>query len=292
MRRPRIQFTVRRLMLAIAVCALTLGIAPVAFRSGYKLWWTWIVVQDIKSSGQSRASAEGYEMAGPRALEALREAVRSGPKKTRLHAMQELGRIGQDPTPAFRELARPAVPDLIAALTDDDEEIRIWAAITLGQTGPNGANAVEPLVAAALLSYDDHPQLVVCAIKALGEIGPAARPALPVLAPMVNERDNRTHIIAVHAFWRIGPKGPAEASLVVPRLLDRLTASKNSRERAWIAEILSEMGPSAREAIPALSTAADDPDTQVASAARKALKAVTATRQSAGGSVEMDSRGQ
>jgi HEAT repeat protein len=278
-------------MLAIAVCALTLGIAPVAFRSGYKLWWTWTVIQDVKR-GQSRASPEGYAAAGPRALEALREAVRSGAKKTRLHAMLELGRIGQDTTPAFRELARTAVPDLISAFTDEDEEIRIWAAITLGQIGPDAANAVEPLITAALLPYDDHPQLVVCAIKALGEIGPAARPALPVLAPMVNNRDNRTHIMAVHAFWRIGPKGPAEASLVVPKLLDRLTASNDSRERAWIAEILSEMGPSAGDAIPALSTAADDPDTRVASAARKALKAMTATRQSAGGSVEMDSRGQ
>jgi hypothetical protein len=273
MRRPRFQFTVRRLMLGIAVCALTLGIAPVAYRSGYKLWWTWVVVHDVQR-GQSRASPEGYAMAGPRALEALREAVRSSAKKTRLHAMQELGRIGQDLTPAYRELARPAVPDLIEALKDDDDEIRTWATITLGQIGPDAASAVEPLITAALLPYDDHPQLVVCPIQALGEIGPAAQPALPVLASMVNDPENRNHIMAVQAVWRIGPRDRAEASIIVPKLIKRLSSRKDSRERAWIAGILAEIGPAAREAIPALATAARDSDSQVADAAGKALGAI------------------
>jgi HEAT repeat protein len=262
-------------MLAIAILALTLGITPIAFRRFHELWWTWTVIQDVQR-GRSRASPEGYAMAGPRALEALREAVRSGAQKTRLHAMQELGRIGQDPTPAFRELARPAVPDLIDALTDEDEEIRIWAAISLGQLGSNAASAVEPLIVAASLSYDDHPQLVVSAIQALGEIGPAARPALPILVPMVDDPENRSHIMAIHAFWRIGPKGQAEASIVVPKLLERLSSSKNSRERAWIAEILADIGPAAESAIPALATAGADPDPAVAGAARNALRSVRA----------------
>jgi hypothetical protein len=83
--------------------------------------------------------------------------------------------------------------------------------------------------------------------------------------------------MALHAFWRIGPKGPAEASLVVPKLIDRLSTSKLPRERAWAAKILAEMGPAAREAIPALSMATGDPGQEVGSAADDALRAPKAT---------------
>jgi HEAT repeat protein len=204
--------------------------------------------------------------------------------------MQELGRIGQDLTPAFRDLARPAVPDLIDALTDEDEAIRMWATIALGQIGPGAASAVEPLVALASLSYNDHAQLVVSAIKALGEVGPAATPALPILAPMVNDPQNPTQIFATQAFWRIGPKEQAEASIVVPKLLARFSSSKDSRERAWIAEILSEIGPAARKAIPAIATAAEDSDSQVADAARKALGSIAAPGEDVATGVQPRSR--
>jgi HEAT repeat protein len=261
-------------MLAIAVCALTFGIAPVAFRSGYKLWWTWVVVQDVER-GQFRFSPEGYATAGPRALQALREAVRSGAKKTRLDAMQTLGMIGQDLSPKYRKLAKPAVPDLIEALTDEDEEIRIWAAITLGHIGSNAASAVEPLI--GLVQDEAHPVVVPNAITALGEIGPPAIRALPVLAPMVNDPEHRNHVMAIQAFWRIGPKGLGEASLVIPKLIDRLQTTKSSHERAWVAGVLGGMGSAAREAIPALSMAAEDPEQQVSSAASNALRALAGT---------------
>jgi HEAT repeat protein len=271
--RPPVRFTVRRLMAAVAICALVLGIAPICFRSGYEYWWAWTVLRDVRRGQSTRYSAEGLARVGPRVVQALREALRSAPKTTRLDAMRSLGVIGLDPRAAVRDLARPAVPDLIAALGDNDEEVRLWAAITLGQIGPNAASAVEPLIES--VRDEAHPVVIPSAIKALGEIGPVAIRALPILAPMVRDPEHRNHIMAIHAFWRIGPKGQAEASILVPTLIDRLGTSTWPRERARTAEILAEMGPAAREAIPALSMAARDPEQEVALAAGNALRALT-----------------
>jgi HEAT repeat protein len=262
-------------MAAVAICALVLGIAPICFRSGYEYWWSWTVLRDVRRGQSTQYSAEGLARVGPRVVEALREAIKNAPKTTRVAAMRSLGVMGLDPMAAVRNLARPAVPDLIAALGDNDEEVRLCAAVTLGQFGPNAASAVEPLIES--VRDEAHPVVIPSAIKALGEMGPVAIRALPVLAPMVRAPESRNYIMAIHAFWRIGPKGQAEASIVVPKLIDRLGTSTWPRERAWIAEILVEMGPAAREAIPALSMAAADPEQEVALAAANALRTLTRT---------------
>jgi HEAT repeat protein len=206
-------------------------------------------------------------------VQALREALRSDQKKTRLAAFQSLGAIGRYRNAATRDLVKPAVPDLIECLRDEDDENRTWAAITLGEIGPDAVAAVGALLAS--VRDEEHPVVIPSAIQALGQIGPVARPALPVLAPMVIDPEHRNHIMAIRAFWRIGPRGQAETSIVVPRLIARLSTSKHPRERAWVAEILSEIGPAAREAIPALSAAAQDPEQQVRYAASNALRALT-----------------
>jgi HEAT repeat protein len=266
MRLLRIRFTVWRLMVAVGICASILWIAPISVN----YWWTWTVIRDVKRGQSTRYSAEGFSRAGPRSVRALRQAISSGQKKTRLDALQSLGVIGLAPRADVRDLAKPAVPELIDALRDNDDEIRLWAAITLGQIGPNAVSAVEPLLAS--VRDEEHLVVGVSAIKALGEIGPVATAALPVLASMVDDPHHISHVMATHAFWRIGPKGRAEASIVVPRLIDRLSASKDTRERAWVAEIFTEMGAAAREAIPALSMAAGDPEHEVRYAASNALR--------------------
>jgi HEAT repeat protein len=268
MRLLRIRFTVWRLMVAVGICASILWIAPI----GVEYWWTWTVLRDVKRGRSTRYSAEGFARAGPRSVRALREAISSGQKKTRLDALQALGVIAREENVFVRDLAKPAVPNLIAALRDKDDEVRTWAAITLGQIGPNAVSAVEPLL--ALLRYEENPQVISCAVRSLGEIGPGARPALPVLAAMVQNPEHTAQVFAIQAFWRVGPKGRAEASIVVPKLIDRLVTSNDTRMRVWVAEILCEIGPAAQEAIPALSIAAGDLDPEVRRAARDALSAL------------------
>jgi len=268
MRLTRIRFTVRRLMIAVAICALALWIAPIC----HQYWWTWTVVRDVKR-GTRRASPEGFRAAGPASVRALRETVKNGQKKARIAAIQTLGDIAQSPAAAHRDLAKPAVPELIEALRDKDDDVRIWAAIALGQIGPDAVNAVQPLL--SLLRTEENPQAICGAIQSLGEIGPGAESALPVLAAIAQDPKHTAQVFAAQALWRIGSKGQAVAASVVPRLIDQFATSKDARVRAWVAEILCEIGPDAQGAVPVLRTAAADPDVQVRRAVGNALRAIT-----------------
>jgi len=270
-------------MVTVAICAAIIWVAPITV----KYWWTWTVMRDVKRGQSQRYSAEGFSRAGPLSVQALRDALESDKKTTRLDAIRSLAAIGHDSRDAVRALAKPAVPDLIDALKDKDDDIRMEAASALGQIGSNAASAVEPLIAA--FRDEQHPvvsasaiQVSANAIQALGEIGPAAASFLPALAKMVEDPRHFYHIWAIQAFWRIGPKGAAEASVVVPKLIARLSTTKDPRERRWIADILAEIGPAARDALPALSTAAADPDPTVGSAAKKALSAVAGAAEKPG----------
>jgi HEAT repeat protein len=249
-------------MVGVAVSALILRLIPICWDLG----WTWYLIRDVKRGGKTaRQSANVLSHRSSGAVSALRDALRSDKSSSREAAAEALGMIGSK--------AKDAVPDLIDALRDKDDGVRMWAAIALGRIGPDAVSAVEPLLAS--VQDEEHPVVIVSAIKTLGEIGPVARPALPVLALLVNDPQHRNHVMAVCAFWRIGPKGRAEATIVVPKLIDRLSTSKHPRERAWVAEILSEIGLPAREAISALSTAAGDPEQEVRFAASNALRALT-----------------
>src|SRR5207249_4425666 len=115
MRLPRFQFTIRRLMVAVGICTMILGIAPICFKTCYEYWWMWTVLRDVKRGQSTRYSAEGFSRVGPRSVQALRDALKSDQNKTRLAAVQSLGVIGQDAKAAVRDLAKPAVPDLVAA---------------------------------------------------------------------------------------------------------------------------------------------------------------------------------
>ena len=71
------------------------------------------------------------------------------------------------------------VPELIAALEDENGNVRRLAASALGKIGD--PRAVEPLL--TLLASESKPQVRQYAIKALGKIGdPKARAALERIA--------------------------------------------------------------------------------------------------------------
>ncbi|RLE29426.1 hypothetical protein DRJ54_04650, partial [Candidatus Acetothermia bacterium] len=78
------------------------------------------------------------------------------------------------------------VPELIAALEDENGNVRRLAASALGKIGD--PRAVEPLL--TLLASESKPQVRQYAIKALGKIGhPKARAALERIASDPQERD-------------------------------------------------------------------------------------------------------
>ena len=92
--------------------------------------------------------------------------------------------------------ARLAVPTLVKMLSvkgsgpdaeDDSWGIyRIYAADRIALLGANGKEAVEPLIAAL---SDHDPFVRVCIAHSLGEIGPEAKPALPLMLALLNSKD-------------------------------------------------------------------------------------------------------
>ena len=94
------------------------------------------------------------------------------------------------------------IPDLIARLDDEDNEVRRYAACALRDNGKHAAAAVPRLI--ELL---DDEWMGCWAAAALGEIGPAAKPAIPkLIAAMSSAHDLRRleYIVAIEKFGNDG----------------------------------------------------------------------------------------
>jgi HEAT repeat protein len=79
------------------------------------------------------------------------------------------------------------------------------------------------------------------ALRALGDMGPAARGAVPALLALLEDRERRREVVRA-----LGRMGAAET---VPHLVGLL---EDDRVRPAAMEALGRIGPAAREAIPAL----------------------------------------
>jgi HEAT repeat protein len=163
-------------------------------------------------------------------IEKLQKAEKT---EDRLDAANVIKRFGEDATPAvpkfvemlndhsgeFRELivgifralgptARSAVPSLVKSLEekkacDPYHVIRVLAAI-----GPDAKDAV-----AVLIPFLEDPALCSTAAEAIGEIGPAAKSAIPALREAIknglNRREPPADLLAkeIVAMGKIGPDG-------------------------------------------------------------------------------------
>ena len=103
----------------------------------------------------------------------------------------ELAAALKDPDPVVRGLAalalgncggcaQAALGHLIDALNDRDESVRMVTAEALASLGTEAAPALSGLIQAAQLA-GEHIHVQRSLAKALGAIGPAAAPAIPVL---------------------------------------------------------------------------------------------------------------
>ncbi len=200
---------------------------------------------------------------------------------------------------ALAGLGPQAVPKLIKAL--DYTALRPQVIQILGQIGPAAADATESL---AKLVGDADPNTAIEAAHALAKIGPGAKAAVPQLIAAVKDPEHRASHAAIYALGRIGApaaaaepvlletiksaddslslesawalvriRGEETADAVMPDLLAGL-ASEQPESRATAAEVLGELGPAAKSAVPQLEAAAKDPDVRVRAMADKALKSI------------------
>ena len=112
-------------------------------------------------------------------------------------AVAELAQSLSDPDPVTRGLAamalrdrgrdaRPALDALAAALRDGDVNVRMMTGNAIAAMGPLAEPAIGALIAACSVRDEQVPVLRACA-AALGAIGRAAEPALPVLREIAKQ---------------------------------------------------------------------------------------------------------
>ena len=175
---------------------------------------------------------------------------------------------------ALDEAARPAVPDLIRAFSDESPEVRAAAAEALGRLVAQ-PDVVIPLLAArlddstetrrgpmwavagfALGHYGraalphvkpalDSPSSAKCrsALLAIDRIGADAQATVPAVIAILQRDDPETRIYAINALRAIGP-GAKEA---IEELVKHLS-SDDFHTQYWACRALGAIGPEARSA--------------------------------------------
>ncbi|MBI4612068.1 MAG: HEAT repeat domain-containing protein [Planctomycetes bacterium] len=113
------------------------------------------------------------EIGGEEAVGLVRPLLRDRDTAVRRRAVGLLGRLGA-----------AAVPSLVDATKDREQDIKMAAIERLGQLGPDAKSAVSALTA---LVRDPDPQIKALAANALGEIGPDAKSALPALRELAKD---------------------------------------------------------------------------------------------------------
>ncbi|MHC4473909.1 MAG: HEAT repeat domain-containing protein, partial [Planctomycetota bacterium] len=219
---------------------------------------------------------------GVPAVAGLSAALSHESETVRLGAARALGEIGRPASDAVPALERAAAGDadpgvreaaaaslrqvkppegsslqeLLDRLTDRDLFVRSRARLALKKLGV----AVIPDLIRAL----DKPRYREPVIEILGEFGPAAREAVPAIARLVGDQDLRYSVMRALDSIGVG---------VVPALIEVL-GHESFRTRLAAARELGNMGEKAKEAIPALETAAKDEEEMVRKAAVRALEQI------------------
>jgi HEAT repeat protein len=187
---------------------------------------------------KSAALAIGNESAEtPRSIDQLIVDIEDTTSQTRIQAMAELATRG--------EAARPAITSVINALQDQNSEVRMVAAMCLGEL------TLEPELAMPALeeAIDDSTvfedrQMCVVAGLALGAYG---TPALPHLRRALASDRLPLRRGALVGLFRVGP--PAAAAV------DQLTVileEGDPKLRGYVHQAIMGIGPGAKAAVAAL----------------------------------------
>jgi HEAT repeat protein len=151
------------------------------------------------SDPQVRAAAAwAISQIGPQAasaIPALGTALSDTDPRVRSHAALAFRAMG----PA----GSPGIPELIRALNDSVDYVRASAVEGLGSMGAAAQTAVKPLIE-RLLAKDEHGLVLGRVVAALGDMGPAAKEALPVLEQAV--KSHRLSTEAQEAILKIEGK--------------------------------------------------------------------------------------
>jgi HEAT repeat protein len=212
---------------------------------------------------------------------ALTASLRSEGAKVRSHVATLLSVFGAD--------ARAAIPELLRTLNEplDPQVASVSgpfatvdpasaAASALGRIAPGSAEAKEVIAALIEVARSGPLKRRGWAAYALGEFGPAAEEAVPVLIKAINDAapdDKFEHeASAALALGKIAPDTPS-ADQAVAALLPVLQ-SEVWFSRMNAIEALRRFGPKAAAAIPRLRALKNDRNVEIRDAAAKALRTI------------------
>jgi HEAT repeat protein len=190
--------------------------------------------------------------------------------------------------------ADDSVATLVGNLQSSDEAVQLRAVDELGALKQKAAEAVTPL---AELLKGGSTKVRAHAAHALGEIGAAAKPAVDALAQLLKDPDETVRRHALQAIGAIRPGPQVMVPLCVRLLQDPdpgvrirvmsaiadageqavpglIEALDNDKAAYWACLILREMGPVAKDAVPALTKKLQDKDPEIRREAILALAAM------------------
>jgi HEAT repeat protein len=178
-------------------------------------------------------------------LPALSEALKEGDAVTRARTAATLGEFGSrimSLVPVLRSALRTAV------LTADSPDVRSAASQALVQIGPHARSPIPVLIDNL---KDELPTIRWSSASALGDMGSEAREAIPALtSAALHDSVLRVRVESAVAIWRIDRRGLR----VIPVLTEAL-ADPDEIIRWLAADCLGDIGPDAKEAVPALRRA-------------------------------------
>jgi HEAT repeat protein len=227
------------------------------------------------------------------ALQALQSALKDPAAPVRIESARSIGILGgigfaiprrggggspKGGTTGKSPVDARVLADVFNVLAgDSDAGARLLAWQALGSAGPKmGIELPKQLLAGV---ENEPPENHEAVIKALGEYGPAAAPAIPFLSRLLKEDAPKTDHASeaekvARALGRVAPGAPA-AGEAVSTLTDALE-SGSPQVRLAAVKALEQLGsPAAAGAIPKVQGLENDPDTKVREAAKSAVKSLT-----------------
>jgi HEAT repeat protein len=156
----------------------------------------WLDELQARDPAMRQEAVEALRLIGPRdprVLPALAGMVQDPDPAVRKRAVYALRRMGSK--------AKPAVPSLVRALEDEDREIRLMAAYALGHMQLKDESVI---IALLPMLKDEYPKVRQAMLQFLGDLGPAARVALPAVRQALDDPDADVRGEASEALEKIG----------------------------------------------------------------------------------------
>lgn len=188
------------------------------------------------------------------------QQLKSPDAESRVAAADYLSKLG----PA----AAPAVGSLREGLADRDPFVRAHAARALGKIGEPARPALGDL---AGCTTDDDKHVRRAAMFAIFELNPDPKTAVPLAIKALGDKEQAVVVGAIHTLVEFGPA-------VVPATIETL---KDPRTAYYGCLVLSELGPGAKQAVPALTDILSSPESEVRQEAALALSQIGPAAKSA-----------